>query len=69
MTFSRLVRETQLNIAPDITRWQSLAILALQEAAEAYMVNMFENTTLLANHGRRVTVMVKDLRLWLRLKE
>jgi histone H3 len=40
---------------------QSTAVLALQEAAEYFMVDVFSNTNLCALHGKRVTIMVKDL--------
>jgi histone H3/H4 len=44
-------------------RWQSTAILALQEAAEAYLVSMFEDALLCAVHANRVTVQTKDIKL------
>ncbi len=40
---------------------QSTAVLALQEAAEYFMVDIFSNTNLCASHGKCVTIMVKDL--------
>ncbi len=40
---------------------QSAALLALQEAAEYFMVDVFNNTNLCAQHGKRVTIKVKDL--------
>lgn len=49
-------------------RWQSTAILALQEAAEAFMVHLFEDTNLLAIHAKRVTIMQKDLQLARRIR-
>ena len=66
--FQRLVREVAHSIKSDL-RFQSLAILALQEAAEDYLVRMFEQVNLCAIHGGRVTIMVKDIRLWRRMKE
>ncbi len=42
-------------------RFQSSAILALQEASEAYLVGLFEDTNLCAIHARRVTIMTKDI--------
>ena len=39
-------------------RWQANAILALQEAAEAYLVGIFEDGNLCAIHAKRVTLMV-----------
>ena len=49
-------------------RWQSTAVLAVQEAAEAYLVSLFEDTNLCAIHAKRVTVMVKDMRLARRIR-
>ena len=43
--------------------FQSAAIGALQEAAEAYLVGLFEDTVLCAIHSKRVTIMPKDIRL------
>jgi histone H3 len=42
-------------------RMQSTALLALQEAVEYFMVDVFNNTKSCASHGKRVTIMVKDL--------
>ncbi|KAJ0789892.1 putative transcription factor Hap3/NF-YB family [Helianthus annuus] len=49
-------------------RFQSHAVLALQEAAEAYLVGLFEDTNLCAIHAKRVTIMVKDIQLALRIR-
>jgi len=45
-----------------------MAILALQEAAEAYLVGLFEDSNLCAIHAKRVTLMAKDMHLALRLR-
>eukprot|EP00729_Bicosta_minor_P005732 gene5732-25805_t len=49
-------------------RFQSAAISALQEAAEAYLVGLFEDTNLCALHAKRVTIMRKDMVLARRLR-
>ena len=49
-------------------RFQSQAVLALQEAAEAYMVGLFEDTNLCAIHAKRVTIMVRDIQLAKRIR-
>ena len=49
-------------------RVQSTALLALQEAAEAYLIGLFEDTNLCAIHAKRVTIMPKDLRLARRIR-
>ena len=49
-------------------RFQGSAILALQEAAEAHLTGLFEDTNLCAIHGKRVTIMPKDLHLAPRIR-
>ena len=49
-------------------RFQSTAIATLQEAAENFIVGLFEDVNLLAVHARRVTVMPRDIRLTLRIR-
>ena len=67
--FQRLVREITQNLFPNKDlRFQSLAVLALQEASEAYMVGMFEDTNLAALHAKRVTILPRDLALARRLR-
>ena len=44
-------------------RMQRTALLALQEVAEAYQVDLFEWTNLCAVHAKRVTIMPKDMQL------
>ena len=44
-------------------RFQSAAIMALQEAAEAYLVGLFEDTNLCTIHAKQVTIMPKDIQL------
>ena len=49
-------------------RWQSTAMLALQEAAEAHLVGLFEDCNLCAIHAKRVTIMPKDMQLARRIR-
>ena len=42
-------------------RWQVKVIMALHEAFEDYLVGLFEDCVLEANHRKRVTVMPKDM--------
>ena len=44
-------------------RIASAAVAALQDAAEAYLVGLFEDTNLCAIHAKRVTIMPKDIQL------
>ncbi|KAL5007280.1 hypothetical protein ScPMuIL_016086 [Solemya velum] len=52
----RLVREIAQDFKTDL-RFQSSAVMALQEASEAYLVGLFEDTNLCAIHAKRVTIM------------
>merc|ERR1712123_438859 len=56
LPFQRLVREIAQDFKTDL-RFQSAAIGALQEASEAYLVGLFEDTNLCAIHAKRVTIM------------
>lgn len=67
LPFQRLVREIAQDIKTDC-RFQSTAILALQEASEAYLVGLFEDTNLCAIHAKRVTIMPKDIQLARRIR-
>ena len=68
LPFARLVREIQQEMSPEAYRWQGTAILALQEAAEAHLVGLFEDCNLCAIHAKRVTIMPKDLHLARRIR-
>lgn len=69
LPFARLVREISQELFPKSElRFQSIAIAALQEASEAYLVNLFEDTNLCALHARRVTIMPKDMQLARRIR-
>ncbi|RXK36830.1 histone [Tremella mesenterica] len=71
LPFSRVVREVTLDMgsaAAGDLRWQSSAIMALQEAAEAYLVHLFEDANLCAIHAKRVTIMQKDIQLARRIR-
>lgn len=67
LPFQRLVREIAQDFRPDL-RFQGSSVLALQEASEAYLVGLFEDTNLCAIHAKRVTVMVKDMQLARRIR-
>ena len=67
LPFQRLVREIAAEFRNDL-RFQSSAVLALQEASEAYMVGLFEDTNLCAIHAKRVTIMPKDMQLARRIR-
>jgi histone H3 len=65
--FQRLVREIAQAFKSDL-RWQKDAILALQEALEAHLVRLMEDTNLCAIHAKRVTIMPRDMQLARRLR-
>lgn len=65
--FGRLVREVAQDFKGD-ARFQSIAVLALQESSEAYLVGLFEDTNLCAIHAKRVTIMPKDIELTRRIR-
>jgi histone H3 len=67
LPFQRLVREVTQDFMPDL-RFQSHAIQALQEASEAYLVGLFEDTNLCAIHAKRVTILPKDMQLARRIR-
>mmetsp|Transcript_20292 Transcript_20292/g.43894 ORF Transcript_20292/g.43894 Transcript_20292/m.43894 type:complete len:133 (-) Transcript_20292:51-449(-) len=68
LPFARLVREIQTTMLRKSYRWQGTAILALQEAAEAHLVGLFEDANHCAIHAKRVTIMPKDLHLARRIR-
>ena len=64
-----LVREVVHNLYPTETfRFQSTTLLALQEAAEVYLVRMFTQVNDLAIHGNRVTIQPRDIHIWGRMR-
>lgn len=70
LPFARLVKEIADHYigANYGIRWQSNAVLALQEACEAYLVHLLEDTNLCAIHAKRVTIMQKDIQLARRIR-
>jgi histone H3 len=67
LPFQRLVREITADFKSDI-RYQASAMFSLQESGEAYTVGLFEDTNLCAIHGKRVTIMPKDIQLARRIR-
>ncbi|KAF5192192.1 histone H3 [Thalictrum thalictroides] len=61
--FVRLVREITNQFSNEVNRWTAEALLAIQEAAEAHLINLFEDSMLCAIHANRVTLMQKDWQL------
>lgn len=65
--FQRLVREVS-GAQKEGLRFQSSAILAIQEATEAHIVSLLADTNLACIHAKRVTIQPKDVQLALRLR-
>jgi len=69
LPFARVVREETERYAGEKSfRWQSEALLALQEATEAYLVGVLSDANLCAIHAKRVTLMVRDIQLARRIR-
>ncbi|CAN8310892.1 unnamed protein product [Cochlearia groenlandica] len=67
-SFIRQVRRITNECArPQVSRWTAEALVALQEAAEDYLVGLFTDSMLCAIHAKRVTLMRKDFELARRL--
>ncbi|OMP08600.1 histone H3 [Corchorus olitorius] len=54
--FVREVRALSSNLSRDVYRWQAEALIALQEAAEDFLVHLFGDAMLCAIHAKRVTL-------------
>jgi histone H3 len=67
LPFSKLVREVAQDFKSD-AYWQGSVFLALQEASEAYLVGLYEDSNLCAKHAKRVTFMPKDMQLARRIR-
>ena len=67
LPFQRLVREIAQDFKSD-GRFQSTSVMALQEASEAYLTQLNEDTNLLACHAKRVTIQPKDIQLVRRIR-
>nr|QOU11633.1 centromere specific histone H3 variant [Onobrychis viciifolia] len=65
--FIRCVKQITNNVSTQVSRWTPEAVVALQEAAEDYLVKLFEDGMLCAIHARRVTLQKKDFELARRL--
>ena len=52
-----------MNLSPSAFRWQASALEALQNAAEDYLVKLFEDANLCCLHAKRVTIMPRDIQV------
>ena len=62
LPFQRLVLEIVQAKQVDL-RFQGMAVKALQEAGEAFLVGLLEQANLCTIHAKQVTVMPKDIQL------
>eukprot|EP01025_Chloroclados_australasicus_P016116 TRINITY_DN1793_c0_g1_i1.p7 TRINITY_DN1793_c0_g1~~TRINITY_DN1793_c0_g1_i1.p7 ORF type:complete len:140 (-),score=13.23 TRINITY_DN1793_c0_g1_i1:961-1380(-) len=67
-SFSRVSREITALHEPSFL-WRKTGMLALQEAAEAFLVQVMEDAYFCALHAKRVTLMPRDIRLAMRLND
>ena len=68
LPFQRLVCEIAQDCKMDL-QFQSSAILALQEAAEAWLISIFESANLCCIHRGRITISPKDFQLVRRIHQ
>lgn len=68
--FQRLVREIcqSVSMCNFDYRFRVNALEALHEAAEAYLIGLFEDSNLCAIHAQRVTLMPRDFHLAVRIR-
>ena len=67
LPFQRLVREIAQDFKSDL-RFKPQSVMALQEASEAYLVGLHEDTNLCCIHAKRVTIFPKDVQLARRIR-
>ncbi|KAI5181395.1 histone H3 [Nematocida sp. AWRm80] len=65
--FQRMVRAIAQEFKSD-SRFQGSALASLQEATEAFIISIFEDANDCAIHGRRVTVMPRDIQLAMKIR-
>ena len=68
LPFAHLVCEVTQDFKTDL-HFQTIALYALQEASEKYLVHLFEDSNLCAIHGKHITVMPKDMHLVLAIRK
>ena len=67
LSFMRLVWEIGQQFLTGI-KFQGTAVMALQEASEAYLISLFEDSNLCAIHAKHCTIMPKDMQLTQRIQ-
>jgi histone H3/H4 len=67
LPFARVAKEVAMKFSRNV-RWQAAALEALQDATEAHLVSVFEDTLLVAIHAGRVTIYPKDMKIAMALR-
>lgn len=62
-----ILSKLDVDEAPQM-RISSLAVTALQDALEAYLIGILEDAHMMALHSRRVTVMQKDIDIAVKIR-
>ena len=62
LPFLQLVQEIGQQFMSGI-KFQGTAVMALQEASEAYLISLFKDSNLCAIHAKQCTIMPKDIQL------
>lgn len=68
LPFTRLVRDITREVNTNNFRWTTHALEALQEATEAYAVELLSASLLCTLHAKRVTLMQRDIQLAQRIR-
>lgn len=69
LPLARLIRQVTHEYAPSKDlRFGATALLAIHEAAEAYLTALFADSALATLHATRATVLVRDMQLARRLR-
>ena len=66
-SFARLVREVTESIKKGM-RFTASALESVQTASEEYIVKLLNDANLCASHGKRITIMEKDILLARRIR-
>ena len=67
LPFQRVVKEIAQHQMEGL-RFQSAAVMVLQEVGEAFLVSIMEQANLCAIHAKRVTIMPRDIQLARRIR-
>mmetsp|Transcript_17838 Transcript_17838/g.24909 ORF Transcript_17838/g.24909 Transcript_17838/m.24909 type:complete len:121 (+) Transcript_17838:1147-1509(+) len=66
--FFRLLKKITNKITKQKFNWNSNSLFIMQEITEYYLLNFLSELNTCASHGKRLTVMLKDIKLANRIK-